>query len=1092
MRTGDVKEIRLKGLTSTQNDYECGDGELQVCHNAINTGDGLRPIQQPVVVAELQPGWKGLVFVHHTQGGDIHIVVDDDGNAWWYKDDVADKKEITEPSTGLFTDGGYQVTSVGNVLVINFTGSNGSAGSNGNTAGLHYYRWKDGSYKYIGQAPPDVKLEFAAVHYSGSVDGSSVTCHDDFIIENDKAQEKMKFRADMQFTQGSMLSYEEAFEDFPTWLDYWMGRVNKVKAEIKSQGLFMRPFFVRTAYRLYDGTYIMQGAPVMVAPVMEENPVIWPYQLDTSLQEDSNGQPYWQISVKSRLLYKVFALCVKAMASEEEKKRLKDWEDVIDRVCVFVTPEMQSYTEDPKHMILVRKEKIPVYKIDLSQVGQTVESDDTTIDGKGMDELTQGINSEEWAKGTYRAYIHDEGYYYGKMVSKRQAPPRAYSNGGDVSDADATLSIGDDAKEDDGTSMIVPDKELKYADIDVKMCNTQDWEDFTVIDTTRENKARMLTEFGCFHHVIKFEQKPGTAEEHVEQQYLFYPLKEYTLDEAIKLGTAADTDNKTMTWPYFTLNNASTMWPRKGEEVAAPPDMSFVKFPKDTLDTLTSRTDTLTDDYNSWQTIAPKIVHTYNNRLNAAGPEITFKNVPWTWMGGQVYGRGGTYVGQVVIETGGVTTCATLIEENYKLSVNAGYFYYPHPDAKQIEILYIPGSHENKPVLYKISLKTHPYLHGAYFFDRDFDISKYGTAYETEDAARTAMTKTEGRLQYPNYMYTSEVDNPFFFPSQGVNAIGTGEITAIKSATKAMSEGTAFGTMPLYVFCTDGIWPMSVGETGLFVATNPPTRETLLNNDPDAALQIDNAIIFLSERGLMQLVGERTTLLSGDLQERFSTFDVDDLPGWTKIMGKFRGNGTNGADEWLEADDFLKFINGARMAFDYINYRIIVFKPYDASDTGTHTAYVYDLKSKMWGTMDSTLTSAVEGYPASTVNMVGDGGVTIIGQFDADAQALVGDGKAFYTTRPMKLDKPDVLKTVRTLVERSISHGGEKYLALWGSRDMVKWLPISAVQGSKMPRISGTPYKYFIAAGRSRLDIHGDTISRLTVEERDKYQDKIR
>ena len=66
MRTGEVKEIRLKGLTSTQNDYECGDGELQVSHNSINTGDGLRPIQQSETIEELPEGWDGLVFVHHT------------------------------------------------------------------------------------------------------------------------------------------------------------------------------------------------------------------------------------------------------------------------------------------------------------------------------------------------------------------------------------------------------------------------------------------------------------------------------------------------------------------------------------------------------------------------------------------------------------------------------------------------------------------------------------------------------------------------------------------------------------------------------------------------------------------------------------------------------------------------------------------------------------------------------------------------------------------------------------------------------------------------------------------------------------------
>lgn len=1104
MRTGEVKEIRLKGLTSTQNDYECGDGELQVCHNVINTGDGLRPIQQAETAAELPAGWKGLVFVHHTSGGDIYIVVDDNGNAWWYKDNSDEKEEITEPGTGMFTEGDYQITSVGNVLVVNFKNS-------GNNSGLNYYRWKDdaGSYKYIGQAPPDVQLEFAPIHYSGTVSESgNPSLSDSFTYETPANNVSIKFRADLQFSQGSMISYQEAFEDYPEWLDYILGRINVIKGEMRKKGLFMEKFFVRTAYRLYDGTYIMQSAPVMIAPSMEENPMIWPYKIRAELKKDTAGKYYWELTVDSRILYKTFVLGVKSAASSEEKERLKDWKDVIDRVCVFVTPQMQSYTEDPELMILKRKEKIPTYVTSGLEIVK--EDDASTIDGESIDTLKQEINGEPWRKGTYRAYLSDLGVYPGLMLTRRFSPPRFNYAGGDLLDSDYNLVEGDDAGNIDSANMVMESQAYDLAaqnvdDLNATLCHHQNFsviykllgESLITNETIRNYYKRLFIEFGGFHHIIQFEQKSGTTEEQVQQQYLFYPLKEYTIDETMRLGTNEDTANKKMEWPYLEMNNTSTVWPRKGEEITAPADMSFVKFPNDTLETLTSRTDTLTDDYNSWQSVKPEIIHTYNGRLNVANLGISFRDMAWTWVGGQTgnFGSSRTYEGQVVIQTNGVTTRAPLPESYYRLAVSSGYMYYPHPDAKRIEILSNPGGPPYTCVLYKFELKTHPYMHGAYFFDEKIDIADYGTTYSSESDARSAMTTADGTLSYPNYMYTSEVDNPFFFPAQGVNAIGTGEIIAIKSATKAMSEGTAYGSMPLYAFCTDGVWPLSVGTTGLFVATNPPTRETLLGNDPDAALQIDNSIIFLSERGLMQLIGERTTLLSDDLQERFSTFDVDDLPGWTRIMGKFRGNGTNepnGADGWLEADDFLKFIQGARMAFDYINYRIIVFKPYDADDTGTHTAYVYDLKSKMWATMESTLTSSVEGYPASMVNMVGDNGVTIIGKFDADAQALVGDGMAFYTTRPMKLDKPDVMKTVRTLIERSISHGGVKYLALWGSRDMVNWQLISAVQGGKIPRISGTPYKYVIVAGWSQLDIHGDVISRLTVEEKDKYQDKIR
>lgn len=1119
MRTGEVKEIRLKGLTSTQNDYECGDGELQVCHNAINTGDGLRPIQQAETVEELPEGWVGLVFVHHTSQGDVYIMVDGEGNAWWKRKDGDGKTEITEPDTGLFTEGNYQITSVGNVLVVNFRGSAGSTESSGSAVGLHYYRWKEddgGQYKYIGQAPPDVGLEFSAVHYLGNIatDGT-IYMTNNFLINTITDNMEVKFRSDLQFTQGSMLSYEDAFENYPEYVNHLLGRVNDTKAEARRQGLFMEKFFVRTAYRLYDGTYIMQSAPVMIAPSMEDNPQIWPYYITAELKKDSAGKYYWELGVKSRLHIKYFVLGVKSTASAADKERLKDWEDVIDRVCVFVTPQMQDYTEDPKHMSLVRKEKIPIYAYNGGFNPEKVE-DETVIDGKGISELTEGISGQVWKKGAYRSYIPSFSSMgsAGEAVCRQQPPPRYTDYGGEVADMNWKVTEGNNSGKQNGPSV------MEKQEIDIyrgsslghfyatlyhhQKLNVEHeiTNDSHMDESKKDYYMRMFAEFGGFHHIVQFERKPDTAEGQVEQQYLFYPLKEYTIEEACRLGASEDTGNKTMEWPSMEQNNSSDVWPRKGEMITAPHDLSFVKFPKDTLETLTARTDTLADDYNSWQKVRPKLVHTYNGRLNAANLKIGFRDVPWTWMGGQTISaeayNSGNMRGQVVIETNGVTTCAPLPQSWYRLHVNAGYLYYPHPDAKRIEIVSVTNYGWNWTV-YKIELKSHPYLHGAYFFDEDFDLKNYieyeGSGEEGEAEAMAALTKANGTVSHPNYMYTSEVDNPFFFPSQGVNAIGSGEIVAVKSAAKAMSEGTAFGTMPLYVFCTDGIWPMSVGETGLFVATNPPSRETLLGNDPNSALQIDNAIIFLSERGLIQLVGERTTLLSGDLQERFSTFDVEDLPGWTRIMGKF-GNagstGSSGTAGWMEADDFLKFIQGARMAFDYVNYRIIVFKPYSTADESTHTAYVYDMKSKMWATMANTLTSAVEGYPASMVNMTGKCGMTIIGQFDADAQALVDDGMAFYTTRPMKLDKPDVLKTMRTLVERSISHGGAKYLALWGSRDMVNWRLIGAVQGGKMPRISGTPYKYVIVAGWSQLDIHGDVISRLTMEERDKYLDKIR
>ena len=42
--------------------------------------------------------------------------------------------------------------------------------------------------------------------------------------------------------------------------------INKYIAEQQEDGYFIFPFFVRYAYRLYDGSVIMQSAPVLMLP----------------------------------------------------------------------------------------------------------------------------------------------------------------------------------------------------------------------------------------------------------------------------------------------------------------------------------------------------------------------------------------------------------------------------------------------------------------------------------------------------------------------------------------------------------------------------------------------------------------------------------------------------------------------------------------------------------------------------------------------------------------------------------------------------------------------------------------------------------
>lgn len=543
-----------------------------------------------------------------------------------------------------------------------------------------------------------------------------------------------------------------------------------------------------------------------------------------------------------------------------------------------------------------------------------------------------------------------------------------------------------------------------------------------------------------------------TIEEKIKSANLFYLFKEYGIEE------------------FEELYNSEAF--QNGFHLLGLDENGDVE--KDLLTNIETR-EQMTDDYHTHDIITAKVLSTYNSRLNKADCQL----IPFTEMPGEWLSCYTSQAGEEDTSTYTFSADIYLKENGVKIKVDStkvvrglmsGYFFYPNPSAY---LMIVKRTDSNGVTQYaRLTLKKHDYLFGAYYF------SGFEEIEWSDSVTEESVTEGATSFSYPNYIYTSEVDNPFTFPSTGVNAVGNGRIVTLKTATKAMSQGTSFGTNPLYAFCTDGIWALEVGDTGIYTAKQPVSMERLLNDDALSATQIDNSILFLSERGMMELVGGETRLLSGVLKEMHSAFDVEALPYWTTIHKKF------GGQDYLEADDFKKYIGGARIAFDYSDYKVVVFRK------GAAVAYIYDMVNKTWGTVENNLISVVEDSGLTLVNYKDSAGIHA-GAFTRESNTLMGDGMGFYTTRPLKYGASDTLKTIRTLVERSLTQTPH-YMALWGSRDMERWVLIGAVEGGRMPRLSGTPYKYFIVGGWAQLSINGGAISRLTTEVVTKWMDKVR
>lgn len=528
-------------------------------------------------------------------------------------------------------------------------------------------------------------------------------------------------------------------------------------------------------------------------------------------------------------------------------------------------------------------------------------------------------------------------------------------------------------------------------------------------------------------------------------------------------------------------------------------ERSVIPIEDDYLQSLVAR-EVMTDDYQSHDKVIPKYTFGYNNRMNFANiSRQLYKGFPMSAMVSfcntrinfQVQGTTiilslpnvnfstltDKYSVIVYIKENGedlnvttsgrydITLCNFLTdkvtESNETSAALSGggslsggsitngeswatFFFYPNVNAYKMKIVPLgldAATQSGKS--YDIILKRHDYLNGAYAF-LGYNIVRESS----EDYNKDTNDSSFLLYGYDNKIYTSEINNPFYFPVTGINTVGTGSILGISSAAKALSQGQ-FGQFPLYAFTTEGVWALEVSNTGGYSAKQPITRDVCIS--ADSITQLDSAVLFATDRGIMLISGSNSQCIS-DVLDYSQVFSIDSLPEADKLVTM----------AGLKVEDlayvpFHQFLLGCRMIYVYTKQRVIVYNP-------AHSyAYVYSLKTKTWGMMKSDVADNVPSYPEALA-MIKD--CTLV-DFCTDAPQQQDDNghlqgiKGLIITRPLKFDAPDLLKTIDTAIQRGNFQKGSIKSVLYGSRDMHKWSLIWTSQDHYLRGFRGTPYKYF-------------------------------
>lgn len=484
---------------------------------------------------------------------------------------------------------------------------------------------------------------------------------------------------------------------------------------------------------------------------------------------------------------------------------------------------------------------------------------------------------------------------------------------------------------------------------------------------------------------------------------------------------------------------------------------------KEYLQSLTTR-ETMTDDYLSHDRITAKYSQTYNGRINLSGIR---RELFQGFMAGSMFSYANNSEaswelkkdGKVVLDFGSLDyrdiSIQTMIEEGGERYIVNSYVsshlapfvssMYTNGDFAPTSwgcYVFYPNTHATMMRIhtgidtYEVKLKPHDFLNGAYGVI-DYELIRKQNTTHTEPP-----TKLENIIDVPNKIYTSEINNPFFFPVTGINTIGTGRILGIATAAKALSEGQ-FGQFPLYAFTDEGVWALEVNSTGGYSAKQPITRDVCLSSK--SITQIDSAVLFTTDRGIMLLQGSQAMCIS-DVLNGENAVPITVLPKIDKILEHADlSKGT------LRILPFMDFVRDCRMIYDYEHQRIIAYNT--SKEYNCNYAYIFSLKSKQWGMMQSNIADNVNSYP-DALAVLNDGSLV---NFSDETDETY---KSIAVSRPIKLDAYDIHKSVDTIIQRGVFKKGHVKSILYASNDLYNWVPVWSSIDHYLRGFRGTPYKY--------------------------------
>ncbi len=998
-----IKNVQYKGYTASPSDYECTDGELDMSLNMVYEDGSLRPILPPKFLTSsvgnnVKCLHKTSNYLHYIMIGDNHLKFKKDNLITPIFDFPADI-EI------------YQITPVGNTLVVL------------TSDGMYYFLWKEDKYISLGNELPELNVN----PYISTQ-----------ILNATNIKDKFKFDFEMDHNYGLkiplnanntakylydntiyeyLLQGEERQEIYNTIFSL----LNSYSEKLKNQGYFFEPFYVRFAYRMFDGSHICHTVPVLLVPTTWGKPIM-SVNINKSIDDVYNAyfNPIYSLS--------------KLFADITLPDNISSWKDLITHIDVFVTEPLIDYADDAKSLLRILKFPAFYYQ-QIKEVREYIAPDSM---------ICKDNNEMEWE--SIDSYIDEQNNkksvitYFGEATFVEQGLDVNHRGWASLKPKDlkGTDYIAFDCSQFSITCSLSPFYTGFIAPVELNLDTDLKLTVFNIKDLT-------------FEYVYFWTQNikdKGSVK-----------VKTYLINTEIRpIDKQLYIETKRIDGNEYTdiINNSNTFY--KVAELNLT-ELNFhgcnkeVSIKETTLQNLVTRP-TLSDIGSGINKVISSDAFSYNNRLNIVADKLklTSANTSLKMQNPSVNNTASNdTIKKAYVEIFENNQYAYVEIPAEDLDFNTLIrFSFPNNNAKNL-FLYVTEKYTlgQSYYRYKIRLQQHNYLNLSYVFDgfaKLYGDDSSSMIYEKEqlNGEYDFIVPSNNTIEYGNIIRLSDVNNPFRFSEEYTVSLPVSKIYALSTAAKALSQGQ-FGQYPLYAFTSEGIWALELTSTGTYSARQPISRDVVINKE--SITQIDSSVLFATDRGIMLISGSQVICISDKINS-MDLFAFHELPKADRLVDIYKGIGAKVASlDDITLLPFNEFLKECRMLYDYPHQHIIVYNP------NVKYAYVYSLKSQQWGMILSNITYGISSYPEALA--VEGNNIVDFSKTGSDVAA------AMIVTRPLDMEHTDVFKTVRDIFQRGNMKDAKAKQVLYGSNDLNNWFLVWSSDNMHMGGFGGSPWKYY-------------------------------